>query len=211
VICPGGGHRELVFQAEGVEPGEYLAKLGIAAFALKYRLANEAGSPYTLEEHAAADIRRAMRLVRSHAKVWGLDPNRIGVMGWSAGAELAAMVAYRPTPGDPSASDPIERVSASPNFQIIIYTGAYGIPERLPADAPPAFLLAAMDDEHAARTLIDLAGKYRELGRPAELHLLAQGAHAFNMGQRSKYQAVRDWPQRLRDWLQDQELLRGSR
>lgn len=210
VICPGGGHRALVFNAEGVEPGQYLAKLGITAFVLKYRLVNESGSSYTLEEHAAADIRRAMRLVRSRAKEWGIDPQRIGVMGWSAGAELAAMVAYRPTPGDPSANDPIDRVSAAADFQIIIYPGSYGIPETLPANAPPAFLLAAKDDADAARTLIDLAGKYREAGQSAELHLLGQGGHGFNMGQRSKYQEVREWPRLLQGWLQDRGLLRPS-
>ncbi|MFL6548710.1 MAG: alpha/beta hydrolase [Povalibacter sp.] len=210
VICPGGGHRELVFNAEGVEPAEYLAKLGITAFALKYRLARETGSPYTLEEHVSSDIHRAMRLVRSNAALWNLDPNRIGVMGWSAGAELAAMVAYRPSLGDATAADPVDRVSAAPNFQIIIYPGSYGIPDELPAAAPPAFLLAAMDDEHPAQTVLDLADKYRKLGLPVEMHLIAQGGHAFNMGQRSKYKAVRDWPQRLADWLEDRELLQRA-
>ncbi|MFL6617258.1 MAG: alpha/beta hydrolase, partial [Povalibacter sp.] len=120
--------RELVFNAEGVEPAEYLAKLGVTAFALKYRLARETGSPYTLEEHVSSDIHRAMRLVRSNAALWNIDANRIGVMGWSAGAELAAMVAYRPSQGDATAADPVDRVSAAPNFQIIIYPGSYGIP-----------------------------------------------------------------------------------
>jgi acetyl esterase/lipase len=211
VICPGGGHRELVFQAEGIEPAEYLAKLGITAFALKYRLAREAGSTYTLEEHVSADVHRAMRLVRSNASQWGLDPSRIGIMGWSAGGELASMVAYRPVPASANATDPIDRVSAAPDFQIVIYPGSYGIPDQLPANSPPAFFLAAMDDEHPAQTLIDLTERYRKLGRPAELHLLEQGGHGFNMGQRSKYVAVREWPQRLADWLKDRGLLERAR
>ena len=207
VICPGGGHRELVFNAEGVEPAQYLAKLGVTAFALKYRLAREPGSPYSLEKDVAADIRRAMRLVRSHARDWGLDPERIGIMGWSAGGEVAAMVAYRPTPGDAEAADPIERVSAKPNFQIIIYPGGYGVPETVPADAPPAFFLAANDDVGAARTITTLFERYRQAGVPAEVHLYTEGHHAFNMGNRSNLVSIRSWPQRMADWLTDRGLL----
>src|SRR6185437_13078682 len=85
VICPGGGHRLLVFKAEGDDPARYLNSLGIAAFVLKYRLAREEGSPYSLEKHPREDGQRAMRLVRSRAQEWGLDPNRIGIMGFSVG------------------------------------------------------------------------------------------------------------------------------
>jgi acetyl esterase/lipase len=211
VIAPGGGHRELVFKAEGLEPAEYLAKLGVTAFALKYRLAREAGSSYTLDEHVSADVHRAMRLVRSNAAQWGLDPARIGIMGWSAGGELAAMVAYRPIPANPNADDPIDRVSAAPDFQILIYPGSYGIPEELPATSPPAFFLAAVDDKQPAQLLTKLTEQYRKLNRPAELHLLPQGGHAFNMGQRSEYVAVREWPQLLADWLKDRGLLERTR
>jgi len=103
IICPGGGHRELVFNREGIEPAQYLAKLGVTAFVLKYRLAREEGSPYKLEEHTFADIKRAMRIVRSRAAEFAIDPQRIGIMGWSAGGEVAAMVSYRPVAGDPTA------------------------------------------------------------------------------------------------------------
>ncbi len=95
VIAPGGGFRELVFNAEGKQPAEYLRNLGVTAFALKYRLPKEAGSPYTLE-HVRADAYRAIRLVRSRAREWGIDPNRVGLLGFSAGGELASMVAYAP-------------------------------------------------------------------------------------------------------------------
>src|SRR6185295_10063426 len=94
IICPGGGHRELVFNAEGVEAAEYLNSIGVAAFALKYRLGREAGSPYSIEKHAREDGQRAMRLVRSRAKEWNIDPERIGLMGFSAGGEVVSMVAF---------------------------------------------------------------------------------------------------------------------
>lgn len=93
--------------------------------------ANE--SKYTLD-HTAEDIRRAMRTVRARAAEWKVDPDRIGVMGWSAGGEVAAMVAYPPVPGDPKSPDPIERASARPDFQILVYPGPGGIPEKIPAD-----------------------------------------------------------------------------
>src|SRR5258708_28448132 len=109
VICPGGGHRELVFKAEGQEPAEYLNSIGVAAFALKYRLAREPGSPYSLDKHPWEDGQRAMRLVRSRAQEWGIDPKRIGMMGFSAGGEVVSMVAYRPSVDDSTAPDPIHR------------------------------------------------------------------------------------------------------
>ena len=105
IVAAGGGHRELVFNPEGVEPAQYLASLGVTAFALKYRLFREPGSKYTID-NTAEDIRRAMRTVRARAAEWNIDPDRIGVMGWSAGGEVAALVAYPPVAGDPKAQDP---------------------------------------------------------------------------------------------------------
>lgn len=208
IIAPGGGHRELVFDAEGAEPAQFLARTGVTAFALKYRLAHEEGSTYDLEKDTGADVRRAVRLVRSRAAEWGLDPSRVGVMGWSAGGELAAMVAFRAGAGDADSSDPVERASARPDFVILVYPGDYAMPEVLPLDAPPAFLLAASDDDGPARTLVSLWEKYRGAGIPAELHLFAEGQHGFNMGSRSTSRAVRDWPARLVDWLSDRGWLR---
>jgi acetyl esterase/lipase len=207
VIVPGGGHRELVFDAEGVAPARYLADLGVAAFVLKYRLSREEGSTYGLEEHTGADIQRAMRLVRSRAGEWSLDPERIGVMGWSAGCELAAMVAHRPGAGNLRSADPVERANARPDFAILIYPGAYGIPDTILSDAPPAFILAAADDEAAAANVVDLLGRYRRAGASAEVHLYAEGHHGFNMGDRSPLVSIRNWPQRMADWLTDRGWL----
>ena len=209
IVAAGGGHRELVFDPEGVEPAQYLASLGVTAFALKYRLFREPGSKYTIA-NTAEDIRRAMRTVRARAGEWGIDPKRIGVMGWSAGGEVAALVAYPPVEGDSSSKDPIERVSARPDFQILIYPGPLGIPEKISRDAPPLFLLGAADDEWVANVLFDLTRKYHDAGASIETHIYAQGKHAFNMGQRSGYASIRNWPQRMAEWLQDRGYTRAA-
>src|SRR4249920_1980229 len=88
LIVPGGGHRELVFKAEGVEPAKYLNDLGVTCFVLKHRLARETNSPYSLQIHPRQDAQRAMRLIRSRATEWNIDTNRIGAMGFSAGGEV---------------------------------------------------------------------------------------------------------------------------
>jgi len=209
IVAPGGGHRALVFNAEGVEPAQYLASQGITAFALKYRLFREEGSKYTLE-NTGQDIRRAMRTVRARAAEWHLDPRRIGVMGWSAGGEVAALVAYPPVDGDAKSRDPIERVSARPDFEILIYPGPLGIPDSIPHDAPPLFLLGAADDENVADVLFKLTARYHEAGASIESHIYTQGKHAFNMGQRSQYLGIRHWPDRLGEWLEDRGYTRPA-
>jgi acetyl esterase/lipase len=209
VVAAGGGHRELVFNPEGVEPAQYLASLGVTAFALKYRLFREPGSTYTIE-NTAQDVRRAMRTVRARAGEWHIDPKRIGVMGWSAGGEVAALVAYPPVQGDAKSADPVERENARPDFQILIYPGPLGIPEKIPASAPPLFLLGASDDQNVADVLYDLTRKYHESGAQIETHIYAQGKHGFNMGQRSEYVSIRHWPQRLAEWLEDRGYLKAA-
>jgi acetyl esterase/lipase len=208
IVAAGGGHRELVFNPEGVEPAQYLASLGVTAFALKYRLFREEGSKYTLA-NTAEDIKRAMRTVRARAAEWKIDPQRIGVMGWSAGGEVAALVAYPPGGGNAASTDPVERVSARPDFQILVYPGPLGIPEKISKDAPPLFLVGAADDEYVANVLFDLTSKYHAAGAPIETHIYAQGKHAFNMGQRSSFVSIRRWPARLAEWLEDRGYLRA--
>jgi acetyl esterase/lipase len=206
VICPGGGHRELVYKAEGEECARYLNTIGVAAFVLKYRLGREEGSPYSIEEHAGADGRRAMRLVRSRAAEWKIDPKRVGLLGFSAGGEVVSLVTCGASDADPNANDPVDRLDCRPAFQILIYPGPIGIPEVIPSNAPPAFLLVANDDR-AAGTITRLLQKYRDARIPVEAHIFARGGHGFNMGNRSKLASVKNWPQRLADWLADNQWL----
>ena len=205
VVIPGGGHRQLVFDAEGTEAAKHLNKLGVAAFVLKHRLAREENSPYKIEVHAKQDGQRAMRWVRAHADKLGLNSSKIGIYGFSAGGEVVSMVAYSDYAGDPDATDTIDRSSCQPDFQILVYPGPLGIPESLPANSPPAFLLVANDDG-AARVVIDLTNKFRAAKVPVEMHLFTQGGHGFNMGNRTKLKTVSSWPDRLADWMTDNVL-----
>lgn len=207
VVAPGGGHRELVFDAEGRDAATYLNSIGVAALVLKYRLAREPNSPYKIETHTRQDAYRAMRLARSRAKEWNIDPNRIGMMGFSAGGEVVSLVAYGFGEGEQNAEDPIDRLNGKPNFQIMIYPGPLGIPEVIPPDAPPAFLLVANDDTGAAGVIFNLLRKYREAKLSVEAHIYSHGGHAFNMGQRTKLVTLKTWSQRLTDWLQDNNIL----
>lgn len=208
VIVPGGGHSQLVIGPEGVEPAQYLNKLGIACFVLKHRLAREPNSPYKIEVHARQDMERAMRLVRSRASEWGVDPQRVGVLGFSAGGETGAFVAYDDLPGDPKAVDPIDRLDARANFFISIYPGPIGYPKVVPPGAPPAFMLCAYDDEFHAKVVEDMVPLYRAAKVPLEVHLISKGGHGFNLGARSQFAEVKAWPQRMADWLADNGWLK---
>jgi acetyl esterase/lipase len=211
VICPGGGHRLLVYNSEGVAPAKFYNSLGITVFILKYRLGRDTLSPYKVDVHPKQDAYRAMRLVRSRAAEFSIDTNRIGMMGFSAGGEVVDMVAFSGWKGDPKAADPIDRANAKPNFIVQVYPGPGFVPETIPADAPPAFLVAANDDACCSLPIIQLLQRYREAKVPVEMHLYAKGDHAFNMGTNRKLVSINNWPQRLADWLQDSNILQPER
>ncbi|HEY0272882.1 MAG TPA: alpha/beta hydrolase [Chitinophaga sp.] len=203
VICPGGGHRMLVLNSEGRDPAKYFNNLGMTAIVLKYRLARDTNSPYKIDVHARQDALRAMRLVRSNAEKWHIDSNRIGLMGFSAGGEVTDMVAFRDNAGNATAADPVDRLSARPAFVIFVYPGPLGVPDSIPHNAPPAFLVAANEDICCSPPIIQLLQAYRKAGVPVEAHVYAKGNHAFNMGYHSTFQSIKAWPQRLTDWLVD--------
>lgn len=206
VIAPGGGFRELVFDAEGRQAAEFLNSIGVAAFALKYRLPGELNSPYT-KENVRQDAYRAMRLVRSHASEWNIDPHRVGMLGFSAGGEVVSLIAYTPGDGDSNAPDPIDRLNGRPDFQMLVYPGG-GVPNEVPKGSPQAFLIVANDDDWGCdKVTLQFYEKLRAADVPVEALFLAQGRHAFNMGNRSNLVTVKTWPQRMADWMSDRGLL----
>ncbi len=170
VICPGGGFTNIVYNSEGRDAAKYLNSIGIAAFVLKYRLFRAENSPYT-QEHPTQDIFRAMRLVRSRAKEFNIDTARIGVMGFSAGGEVAAWVSYRFGKNNSFQIDDVDKLSGRPSFQILIYPGPLAVPETVPTNAPPTFLLAANGDECCSEPIIKLVQMHRKANVPVEMHL----------------------------------------
>ena len=177
IVCPGGGYRELVFNAEGKEAAEFLNSVGVTAFVLKYRLANEKNSPYSLEKHVRDDAYRTMRLVRNRAKEWHVDPQRIGMPGFSAGGEVVALVAYGSGEGNPYAEDAVDKENGKPDFQMLVYPGPGFIPKLIPKDAPPIFLLVANDDPCGSGAVLSLIQGYRAANLPVEAHIYSQGNH----------------------------------
>ena len=208
IIMPGGGHKYLAIDNEGHAVAAWLSAHGVAGFVLKYRLAREEGSTYKVAEHALQDAQRALRLVRSRAKAWRLDPARVGVLGFSAGGELAGYAATRFDLGKPEATDPIDHESARPAFAGLLYPGSPGAGLELPKDAPPTFFCTAADDKGPTRNALAFFQKLRDEGIDAELHVYAHGGHGFGMKDRPL--PVTAWTARFHDWLGDQGFLKGA-
>jgi acetyl esterase/lipase len=210
VILPGGAHREIVWTSEGPNVARALNRMGINAFVVKYRLAGEPGSTYSVERDETADVRRAMQWVRAHAADYAIDPHRIGVMGFSAGGELVGMLAdYRMT-GGPAGGDALDRVSPRPDFQVLVFPGPGAVRGPVPKDAPPAFLVAGSKDECCGPPTVALYELLRKAGVSAELHMYADSGHAFNLDESNRI-SILHWPDRLYDWLADSGFLDGQR
>lgn len=207
IICPGGGHMNLVYNAEGVDAAKYFTNLGVTAFVLKYRLYKQDSSIYTIE-NTKQDIFRAMRLVRSKAKDFNIDTSRIGVMGFSAGGEVAGWVSYHYNEQHTASNDNVDALNAKPAFTILIYPGPAVVAGPITLPMPPVFMLAASDDSCCSEPIVKLLAIYRQQKVSAEVHLYAQGSHAFNMGYRSQLATLKSWPQRLTDWLTDNNWLK---
>ncbi len=209
IICPGGGHKKLCLGHEGGALGEWFRERGIAAFVLKYRLAREPGSTYTIQEHAMADARRALRLVRSRAVEWHVNPGCIGILGFSAGGELAAFAAMDSDAGKPGAADPIDRASCRPDFNALIYPGTSHLFEAR-AGMPPVFIACGYNDRtDIAEGMAAVYLKYKKAGVKAELHIYSEAGHGFGY-RPDKTGAAAKWPQRLTEWLTDCGLLTAT-
>ena len=205
VIAPGGGHSQLVIDKEGWEIADWLNRNGVAGIVLKYRLARAKDSHYTVQDHAIADAARAMRTTRYHAKEWGIDPARIGFMGFSAGGEVAALMETRFDKGNDSAADPIDRVSSRPDFAVVVYPGFRPGTITVPKDAPPTFLVCADNDRSHVVTTVNLYLDLEKQGISSEMHIYAAGGHGF--GIRPSALPVATWTDRLRDWMADRKLV----
>jgi acetyl esterase/lipase len=200
VVVPGGGHAELWMDHEGYRVARFLADHGIAAFILKYRLAREKGSAYTIEGTELPDLQRAIRAVRSRAGEWQLDPQRIGVIGFSAGGELALLAGTRFDDGKPGAASSVDRTSSRPDFEVVLYPG---IPQdlRFSTRTPPLFLLCGADDQPAiSQGLAQLYLALKRSGVPTELHIYAGVGHGFGI-RASNVGPAAAWPQQVLAWL----------
>ncbi|WDQ15177.1 alpha/beta hydrolase [Rhodopirellula sp. P2] len=206
LIAPGGGHSKLCLGHEGDSLAQWLADHGVAAFVMRYRLCREPDSEYTLDGHAMDDTRRAIRMIRSNAEAWNVRPDRIGILGFSAGGELAAYSAMNPMPGDAQSQDPIERVSSRPDFQGLIYPGKSSTFTVSPG-MPPAFIAFGYHDrEDIAYGMAKVYLKYKEANVPCEMHVYSEAGHGFGFRANSQTAAGR-WPERMLEWLVDRKLL----
>jgi len=214
VVCPGGGFMALSINSEGNDVAKYLAARGITAFVLKYRLAHT-GEDATQEfgvliadrqkfsetvgsviPQSNADGLAAVAYVRQHAAEWGISPDRVGIIGFSAGGEVTAAVAFQYKP------------EGRPAFAAPIYAAASAFKDApVPADAPPLFLAAASDDQLGlAPDSILLWQKWSQAHKPVELHLYAKGGHGFGM--RTQNLPTDHWIDRFADWLDLQGFLK---
>ena len=204
IVIPGGGHAELWMDHEGGRVADFLARHGVAAFVLKYRLARAPGSIYTIEGNELADVQRAIRMVRSRAAQWRIDPDRIGVMGFSAGGQLAALAATADAvSGAMDSDDPVERMSARPRFQVLLYPA---IPKEinLRPDTPPAFLACGAQDQAViSQGLAEFYLALRRAGAQAELHIYSGAEHGFGM-RAVNTGPMAEWPRQFLAWLDSQ-------
>ena len=206
LVIPGGGHRVLAITHEGYNVGEWLRDRGIAAFVLKHRLAREEGSTYKIEVDSFADTQRAIRLIRSRAEEWNIDPARLGTMGFSAGGELVALAGMRFDAGNAAATDAIDRQPSRPAFLGLIYPGRSGdiVPTK---DTPPAFMACSYTDRtDISEGLAEVYLRFKRAGVPAELHIYGTGGHGF--GQRAtNTRPVGQWMARFEEWLAESGFL----
>jgi len=231
VICPGGGYSGVVIDKAGHEIARYLTSVGITAVVLKYRLPRPDGHIFN-HDVPWLDASRAVRLTRHHAEDWGLDANRIGIMGFSAGGHLASTVATRFDNGIEASTDPVDRTSSRPDFQALIYpvisfqdgvahTGSrrnllgdnpgielidlYSNELQVTSQSPPAFLVSTYDDHVRAENILRYFEALRAVNVPAEMHIYEVGGHGY--GIRATGKPVSTWHHRLLEWLHERGLL----
>jgi len=226
VICPGGGYWILAYDLEGTDIARYLNSIGVAAIVLKYRLPTYGN---TIDPHKVPlmDAQRAMRLVRSNAVKWNIDPNKIGVMGFSAGGHLASTLGTHFDYGNKADKDSIEKLSCRPDFMILMYpvisftetcthTGSrdallgknptkemlnfYSNELQVKENTPPTFLVHANDDSGVpVENSLLMYKALRDKKIPTEMHILSEGEHGFGLALNNDHVAL--WTKNLTLWL----------
>ena len=226
IICPGGGYWVLAYDLEGTDIARYFNSIGVAAVVLKYRLPTYGNC---IEPHKAPlmDAQRAMRLVRHNAAKWSINPEKIGIMGFSAGGHLASTLGTHFDYGNKEATDSVERQSCRPDFMILMYpvisftdasvhSGSaeallgknpdkdllvyYSSELQVKENTPPAFFaLADNDDGVPAENSLLMYAALRKKKIPAELHILSEGKHGFGLGLNNEH--VASWTTNLKLWM----------
>ena len=206
VVCPGGGYEILAYDLEGDEICQWLNEIGVTAVLLKYRVPRRTG----LEKHTAPlqDVQRAISLVRSKAEELNLDPQRIGVMGFSAGAHLAAMASTSYDKRTYPEVDAADKVSCKPDFCLLVYPADLDGPNftiapelKVTAQTPPTMLVQTEDDKSYINSSLFYYYALKEAGVPATMHLYSKGGHGY--GLRDTGNAVNEWPYRAEEWFME--------
>jgi acetyl esterase/lipase len=212
VVFPGGGYNILAIDLEGTEVCDWLNSAGVTCVLLKYRVPNT--GPYPKSPAALQDAQRALGIVRQHAAEWKIDPNRIGVLGFSAGAHLAAALSthYEQRLYDPI--DAADKLSCRPDFALIVYPGYLALAEKNfapnsdinpTANTPPTFIVQAEDDPVHVENATVYFLQLKNAKVPAELHIYSQGGHGY--GLRRTALPVTTWPQVVETWLRTIKIL----
>lgn len=193
LVIPGGAFTNRCMDNEGVQVAKFLNRNGVGGFVLRYRI----GANYPRRTISTEDGQRAMRFLRAHAADFGLDPNRIGIIGFSAGAELEGDAFFNaPTDGDPAAADPIDRLSAKANFSALIYGGRN---LAKPAEAPPTFLFNTIEDGGHLFVEAAVLNALRQAGVPVEAHFYQAGPHGTSMSPGDPQ--LGQWPALMIRWM----------
>jgi acetyl esterase/lipase len=216
VVCPGGAYTFLSWDHEGDQIAQWLSSIGVTGIVLKYRVPRRADTPKNdPPPQALMDAQRTLSLVRSKATDWGIDPKRVGILGFSAGGHLGAWLStnYEKRAYEPI--DAIDRIDCRPDFAVLIYPGAIqrGTDKLLPelhvtSQTPPMFLVHANDDRGGAENSVYLYLTLKRAGVPAEMHIYATGGHGFGM--RPSAGPASTWPQRCEEWLRVQGFLKPA-
>jgi len=212
VVFPGGGYSILAIDLEGSEVCDWLNSAGITCVLLKYRVPGS--GPYPKSAAALQDAQRALGLVRLHAAEWAIDPNRVGVLGFSAGGHLSAAIS---THFDHRLYDPIDaadKLSCRPDFAVVVYPGYLALQDKNFApnpdinptpNTPPTFIVQAEDDPVHVENATVYFMALKNAHVPAELHIYAQGGHGY--GLRRTDLPVTNWPQQVETWLHTIKIL----